>query len=61
MISPIETFIAVGVFVSVGLVEGKRFTDPVECEVYKNTLMEKWENDNLDQYVYYVMCRRDDD
>ena len=60
MISPIETFIAVGLFMGTGLHDGKKFDNETDCLEYKEYLMEMWQENDLDKYVYYVMCRRDD-
>ena len=59
MIGPIETYILISVFVGKGAVEGLTFKTETKCLEHKYYLMELWENDEVDQFVYMMECRND--
>ena len=59
MIGPIETWILISVFSNHGVVEGIKFKTETECLVHKYYLMELWEQDKLDKFVYLMECKDD--
>ena len=59
MLGPIETWVVVGVFMGNGAVEGLKFKTETKCLEYKYYLMEKWEQDKVDKFIYMLECRNE--
>lgn len=59
MVGPLETWIIIGVFLGNGAVEGLEFKTETECLEYKYYLMEKWENDEVDDNIYMLECKNE--